>query len=147
MFVSFISVSFSSYMNDLTLGIENGHVTMYADDASSSSCIIYTSDIISEVILNMRSLMDWLRANRLSLNTLKTEFMLSGTSANILKIGELLAVRVDDHTIERVRKARYLGIIIDEELTWEDHIDYISLKIKRNIGIRRRVRGDVPKRA
>ena len=136
---------FIIYMNDLPLCIENGHVTMYADDTSSSSCIKSTNDIISEVIPNMRSLMDWLRASRLSLNTLKTEFMLSGTSANILKIGELLAIRVDGHTIKRVRKAKYLGIIIDEKLTWQDHIDYISLKIKRSIGIMRRVRGDIPK--
>ena len=76
----------------------------------------------------MRSLMDWLRANRLSLNILKT-----GTSANNLKIGELLAIRVDGYTIKRVRKAKYLAIVIDEKLTWEDHIDYISLKILRNI--------------
>ena len=54
-------------MNDLPLCIENGHVTMYADDTSSSSCIKSTNDIILEVIPNMRSLMDWLRANRLSL--------------------------------------------------------------------------------
>ena len=62
---------FIIYMNDLSLRIENGQVTMYPDDTSSSSCIKFTNDIISEVIPNMRSLMDWLRANRLSLNTLK----------------------------------------------------------------------------
>ena len=68
---------------------------MYADDTSMSSCIKSTNDIISGVIPNMRSLINWLRANRLSLNTLKTEFMLSGTSANILKVSELLAIRID----------------------------------------------------
>ena len=138
---------FIIYMSDLPLCIENGHVTMYADDTSSSSCIKFTDDIISEVIPNMRSLMDWLRTNRLNLNKLKTEFMLSRTSANILKIGELLAIRIDGHTIKRVRKPEYLGIIIDEKLTWEHHIDYISLKIKRNTGILRRVKGDNPKRS
>ena len=136
---------FIIYLNDPPLCIENGPVAVYADDTSSPSCIKFTSDILSEVIPSVRSLMDWLRANRLSLNTLKTEFMLSGKSANILKIGELLAIRVDSHTIKRVRKAKYLGIIMDEKLTWEDHIDYISLKIKRNIGIMRRERGDIPK--
>ena len=117
---------------------------MYADDTSSSSCIKSTNDIISEVIPNMHSLMDWLKAHRLTLNTLNTEFIVSVTSANILKIGELLAIRVDGHTMKRVRKAKYLGIIIDEKLRWEDHIDYISLKIERNIGIMRRVRGSIP---
>ena len=73
--------------------------------------------------------------------------MLSGTSANILKISELLTIRVDGHTVKRVCKAKYLGIIMDEKLTWEDHIDYISLKIKRNIEIMRRVRVISQKRA
>ena len=91
---------FIIYMNDLPLCIDNGNFTMYADDTSSSSCIKSRNDIISEVIPNMRNLIGWLRANRLSLNTLKTEFMPSGTSANILKIAELLAMRVDGHTIK-----------------------------------------------
>ena len=78
----------------------------------------------------MRSLMDWLRANRLTLNTLKTEFMLSGTTPNILNIGELLAIRVDGHTTKRIRKAKYLGIIMDEKLTWEDHTGYIFVENK-----------------
>ena len=121
------------------------HILTYADDTSSSSCIKSTKDIILEVIPDMRSLMDWLRAFRLSLSTLKTEFLLSGTSSNILKVGELLSVRVDGHALKLFRKAKYLGIIIDAKLTWEDHIDYISLKIKRNIGIMRRVRGDIAK--
>ena len=35
----------------------------------------------------------------------------------------------------RVRCVKFLGIIVDDTLTWEEHIEYISVKIKRGIGI------------
>ena len=70
--------------------------------------------------------------------------MLSGTAANVLKLGSLLAIRIDSYTIRRIHVAKYLGTIIDDKMSWKDHIDYISLKIKRNIGMMKRVRRDVP---
>ena len=39
---------------------------------------------------------------------------------------------------------QYLGIIIDDKMSWKDQIDYISLKIKQNFGMMKRVRRDVP---
>ena len=69
--------------------------------------------------------------------------MLSGTAANVLKFGSLLAIRIDSYTTKRVHVAKYLGIIIDDKMSWKDHIDYISLKIKQNIGMMKRVRRDV----
>ena len=44
-------------------------------------------------------------------------------------------------------KKKYLGMIVDDSLTWEDHIDYITLKINRGIGIIRRVRQLIPEKA
>ena len=65
-----------SYMNDLPLCVEQGHVTMYADDTSSSNCIKAVSDVVSKVVPDMQNIIDWLKANRLSLNAAKTEFMI-----------------------------------------------------------------------
>ena len=44
-----------------------------------------------------------------------------------------------------LKKTKYLGMTVDDSLTWEDHIDYITLKINRGIGIIRRVRQLIPK--
>ena len=96
-------------------------------------------------IPDIKNVMDWLKANNLSLNVMKTEFILTGTTQNILKIGDFLAIRMQRHIIKRVYKAKYLGIVIDDKLTWKDHIDHVSLKIKRNLGIMKRVRNDIPK--
>ena len=40
-----------------------------------------------------------------------------------------------DCHIRRVRCVKYLGIIVDDTLTWEEHIEHISVKIRRGIGI------------
>ena len=108
---------FIIFMNDLPLCVEHGHVTMYADDTSSSNCIQPVNDIVSKVVPDMQNIIDWLKANRLSLNAAKTEFMLSGTAANILNFGGLPAIRIDSYTIKRVHMARYLGIIIDDKMS------------------------------
>ena len=46
----------------------------------------------------------------------------------------LISSGLDCH-IRCVRCVKYLGIIVDDTLTWEEHIEYISVKIKRGIGI------------
>ena len=44
-------------------------------------------------------------------------------------------MRIDSFTIRQVHVAKYFGIIIDDKMSRKDHIDYIPLKIKRNIGM------------
>ena len=97
---------FIIYMNDLPLCIENGHVTMYADDTSSSNGINTVEDITRNFIPDIQNVMDWLKANKPSLNIMKSEFILTGTTQNILKIGDLLAIKVQWHTIKRIYKAK-----------------------------------------
>ena len=38
----------------------------------------------------------------------------------------IINVRVQGDTIKRVYKAKYLDIVIDDKLTWKDHIDHVS---------------------
>ena len=47
--------------------------------------------------------------------------------------------------LKRVKRIKYLGSIVDENLTWDDHIDHISVKIRRNIGILKMMRLTVPR--
>ena len=65
--------------------------------------------------------------------------MLIGTSDNTLQFGNLPAIGIDDHLTKRVHKTKYLGIIVDDSLTWNERIDFISTKIKHNVGMIKRV--------
>ena len=127
-------------MNDLPHCIENGHVTMYADDTSRSCEVKSVHDITVKVIPDLVILCDWLKSNKLSLNMVKTEFMIIGSTQNVLKFGDLIAIRTDDQLIKRVAHVKYLGIVMDDRLTWKEHVDYISKKISPNLGAIKRSR-------
>ena len=131
---------FIIYMNDLPHCIENGHVTMYADDTSASCEVKSVHDITVKVIPDLVKLCDWLKSNKLSLNMIKTEFMIIGSTQNVLKFGDLIAIRIDDQPTKQVAHVKYLGIIVDDPLTWKEHADYISKKISRNLGTIKRSR-------
>ena len=113
-------------MNDLPCCVENGYITMYADDSSLSNSVKTCEDINEKVIPNELQISDWLKANKLSLNVIKTAFMLLGSSQRILKFGSLIAFRVDNNLIRRTSFVKYLGVIIDETLSWDMQIDSIS---------------------
>ena len=51
--------------------------------------------------------------------------MFIGTTQNITKINNLTAVRVDGKLIKRAKNVKYLGLVIDENLKWDEHVAYI----------------------
>ena len=75
-------------------------------------------------------MIDWLKANKLSLNTFEAEFMLLDSAPSILRFGTLLSIRVGHSLIRRSSCTKYLGIIVDETLSWDMHIDHKFKKLK-----------------
>ena len=70
--------------------------------------------------------------------------MFIGTTQNITKINNLIAVRVDGKLIKRAKKVKYLGFVTDENMKWDEHVAYISSKIRRNLGVMKRPSNDIP---
>ena len=70
--------------------------------------------------------------------------MLMDSAPSILRFGTLLAIRVGDSLIRRTSFTKYLGIIVDETLSWDMHIDHISKKVKRNLVVMKDVKNYVP---
>ena len=132
-------------MNDLPNSVKDTKIKMYADDTNVTKQITSLGDVKEELIPEFEKVFLWLKANKLSLNTLKTEFMFFGSSKCLKDTTNLIALRVEDKLIRRKKKGKYIGVILNEQLTWGDHIDYISTKIKRNIGAIKRIRNSLPK--
>ena len=44
-------------------------------------------------------------------------------------------LKIDNEVLPEVKKTKFLGVIIDNKLTWKEHITYICCKIRRGIGI------------
>ena len=73
--------------------------------------------------IEIETLIQWLRANKLSLNVKKTKYMIIGNKNKLNGIQDV-NINVNNEPIERVNKFKYLGLIIDQHLTWDSHIDY-----------------------
>ena len=113
---------------------------MYADDMNLSTNVNKVSDISDQLISEFTNILNWLKENKLSLNFIKTKFMLIGSVKKIWPLNNLIAIRMNGRLLKRVKRIKYLGSIVDESLTWDDHIDYILVKIRCNIGILKRMR-------
>ena len=72
--------------------------------------------------------------------------MIIGTEQSLIQLGSIPKIKIKDRYLRRVEKSKALGLIIDDNLRWNHHIDYICSKVKRNIGVISRTRGCIPKR-
>ena len=75
----------------------------------------------------------WLCANRLSLNVAKTEFIIFKPPRKSLK--KRITFRLNGKTLFESKKIKYLGLIVDDRLSWKFHINELSKKLGRAIGV------------
>ena len=75
----------------------------------------------------------WLDANRLALNMGKTNYVIFHSHAR--KCDEFTRIKLGSKTISRVNSVKYLGILVDSNLTWKPHITELSKKLARTAGI------------
>ena len=114
---------------------------MYADDTNISFQSSNLIDLEDNMNNEFSSLNSWLIANRLSLNIAKTEFMIIGSRQRLINHDvSNLNICVNNTQIKRVQHTKSLGITIDENLTWKNHVDVICKKISSGIVALKRVR-------
>ena len=66
----------------------------------------------------------------LTVNLKKTSYIVFGTPGKIKKHTDC-SIYLDGVEIERKFESKFLGIIIDDTLTWKSHIKYIGNKIAK----------------
>ena len=79
---------FLIYINDLPFSLLKAHVSMYADDTTISLSSKSIGDLQNDLNLDLLKLQDWLHANKLSLNVVKTQSLIIGSGPNIRKSGK-----------------------------------------------------------
>ena len=86
----------------------------------------------------------WLAANKLTLNTTKTEFLLIGSSQRLSTLERNPIIEINQFPIKQVSTSKSLGVHIDGNLSWECHINEISKKIASGISAIKRIRYFLP---
>ena len=113
---------------------------MYADD---TTLFCYFDNIRNKNTINneINKVYDWLCSNKLSLNVSKSKYMCFHTSNKTVNYPNL---KINNVTIDRVNDFKFLGLIISSNLKWNKHINHISIKVSKVIGIMFRLTSFLP---
>jgi len=116
---------------------------MYADDTTLLTSSSDPVNLQSELKTNLDMIANWFKSNQLTLNIKKTKLMLLGTRQALRKFKNISLIYGNDN-IEIVDKFKYLGVVFDPNLSWYDHVNYMSSNISKRIGVICRVKNYLP---
>ena len=120
---------FLIYVNDLP-GPEDSSIRLFADD---TTLILADKDPLAlkaKVEIELERISKWFYDNKLVLNADKTQFMVF-CRKGIQIPPQLNQVVVNNSIIKRTSSTKYLGMIVDDKLTWRKHIDNLVNSITK----------------
>ena len=139
---------FLIYINDIHNSSDKLSFFLFADDTK----LLYADkDLksLEETVNNeLLKVSEWLNANKLTLNAKKSNYVIFRPYQR--KLGYSVNIKMFDnstHTftsLECKEHVKYLGILLDSNLSWKFHIEYVALKISKIIGVIARLRHFVP---
>ena len=135
---------FLIYINDLPNCLSRCQPRMYADDTNLTFAGDNVDDIQSSLNLDLEHVNNWLRANKLTLNMTKTEYMLIGARQRLDTLTESPTIKINRTDVKKVATAKSLGVIVDDKLNWSAHINELTKKIASGIGAMKRIRRLAP---
>jgi hypothetical protein len=117
---------------------------MFADDTHLSFANNSIENIDLKLNEDLARVNQWLTANKLTLNTSKTEFMLIGSRQRLRTLQGSPSLMIGEEPIKQVNYTKSLGVFIDHNLSWNIHIERLCKKIASGIGALKRTRPFVP---
>ena len=132
---------FLLYTNYLCNSSKAFDIHLFADDTNLFCTHKNMVNLEHLVNQNIKNVTDWFNCNKLSLNIDKTNFVIFHPPHQ--KVAFKIKVIVNSIEIKQVTSIRYLGIHVDGNLNWKEHVQYVSTKIKRSIGMLSKIRNYV----
>ena len=123
---------FLTYVNDLCLSnfSSNSLLVLFADDTTLYKPLSQSSDL-SDFQADINVIHDWFNSNQLTANAAKTKSMVITTKKNPFPD---MTLYLNNQPIERVSSAKFLGIWISDNLSWNLQVDHICKRARRTIG-------------
>jgi hypothetical protein len=121
---------FLLYINDITKVSDLLRFILFADDTT----ILYSDSDLANLVLTVNQelskLCAWFASNKLSLNIAKTNYMIFHRGA-MPTVNQ--PITINDTPIERVEVSKFLGILVDDKVSWKPHIQNVQSKLSRTL--------------
>ena len=125
---------FLIYMNDIINTSELLHFVLYADDTNIFISHADKNTLQNYANVELNKISCWFKANKLFLNTDKTKYMFFCSNKR-QQLQFDFSIKLDNLEIQRASSINFLGVQIDDKLTWVNHINSIRGKISMSIGM------------
>ena len=149
---------FLLYINDIVMSSEIFKFTLFADDTSLFYSHKNEQDAIPILNAEFSKISNWLAANKLSLNVGKSKLLIftnqksrststkpNDTEPSSTQNTAKSELFINGEKLKEVDHAKYLGVLIDNKLKWNNQIDAINLKLSKGNGLLAKIRHYVPK--
>ena len=140
---------FTLFVNDMPNYVKSCEVSLYADD----TCLFTSSNdprqVEKKLNEDISNLSLWLKQNKLLVNPKKCEAMFIGTRQRLKNKNDAIKhchISIEGNEIQKVDSCKYLGVIIDKNLSWNDHIERVRKKVIKSIYLLKRLRSFINER-
>jgi hypothetical protein len=126
------------YVNDIKNAVRKCNIKLFADDTVLYYVGSSVEDVEETVQTDLDHLSEWLEFKKLKVNVQKTNFMLF-TNKSMVNV----RLFMDGQSVERVSSLKYLGVVIDEKLKFQHHLNFVSKKAGKKFGVLCRLNKDL----
>lgn len=135
---------FLLYVNDL---INCTHVTprLFADDTCLIANAISPVELSKALNFELENVYKWMSANKLCINAQKSKALIISPKPNNNNQNNNIILQYEHSKINITKTAKYLGVIIDDEIKFKPHIQLLKSKLSRALGMMYKVKSYLPK--
>ena len=134
---------FILFINDMHTSVKHSKVHHYADGTN----LLLTSNSLKKINRQINHdlflITHWLRANKISLNTTTTEIIIFRPKKK--QITKHLNFKISGQKVNTCSSVKHIGVMLQDTLEWNLHLNILNLKINRAIGLLCKIRHYVPK--
>ena len=127
---------FNIYINDIFYVVSESNLTNYADDNTPYSIHSNIECITNSLVNDTSTLIKWFDDNYFKMNAEKCKLLVTKHDSNI-------SVTIDDHTIYASKSVKLLGVYIDNNLDFSEHVSNICRKVSKKLHALQRVSHDM----
>ena len=131
-------ILFNIFVNDLLWFITEGEVCNYADDTTVYNSNKDLTILLSNIELDCSNAINWFKMNLMKLNPDKCKLIVAGQKDHPV------TVKVGDFVIKEQNTVELLGVIIDNKLTFEEHLKGKIKKANHKLAVIKRNQSYIP---
>ena len=117
---------FNIYLCDFFFFLENSNIVNYADDNTPYAMACDVESVVAKLEREYNILFQWLKFNYLKANPDKSHLLLNEKDPNLFAM-------VNNHKITNSETVKMLGITIDNELKFNEHVSKLCKKASQKL--------------